>query len=212
VEARQLPEPDYIIGSTGTELYAALYNFENDFRKRLGEAWDLELVQKIVSSVPGVLHEPSEGLLSFKSSWTWLRARSDEIEKLKRRLNHGSNRAHVDYSCGYFLDVVPASAGKGRALAWLCARLNILLRDVLVAGDSGDDTSMFLLPGVKGITPGNALPELLDRLAKDSTFIAPSSLADGVLEGLQHFSVTLGSSQRIRMLDDPRAGIKTGRD
>ena len=119
-----------------------------------------------------------------------MRAWRDELDELKRRLRAGGIRAHVDYSCRYFLDVVPAGAGKGQSLAWLCKRLNISLGNVLVAGDTASDTSMFLLPGVRGIVVENALPELLAEVVRRQIFVARNSLADGVVEGLEHFGVT----------------------
>ncbi len=117
------------------------------------------------------------------------RARRDEVADLARRLRAAGIQAHVDYSCRYFLDVVPVRAGKGRALTWLCSRLHISLRNVLVAGDSANDSSMFLLDDVKGIVVGNALPELLSDVSLLQMFVAQGTMADGVLEGLQHFGV-----------------------
>ena len=67
--------------------------------------------------------------------------------------------------------------------------MHIALRDVVVAGDTGNDSSMFLLPDVKGIVVENALPELLSAALNQQTFVARSAMADGVLEGLAHFGV-----------------------
>ena len=57
-EARDLPEPDFIIGSVGTELYDSLYNRADDFRLQFGEGWDLERVREIVAAIPGVKEQP----------------------------------------------------------------------------------------------------------------------------------------------------------
>ena len=187
--ARGLPEPDYIIGGVGTELYSALYRLPKDFSSQFGEGWDPARVEEIVSSFPGAKRQPAEFLHRFKSSWFWERARTEELEQLKRKLREAGIRAHVDYSCRYFLDVVPACAGKGKALKWLCERLSIPLSNVLVAGDAGNDTSMFLLPHVRGVVVDNALPELRGRIEPRTVFVASSCMADGVIEGLQHFGV-----------------------
>lgn len=187
--ARDLPDPDFIIGSVGTELHDGLYNRTGDFGAQFGERWNLELVEKIVSETPGVRPQPDQFLHPFKSSWYWLRVRREEVDDLRRRLRAAGLHVHVDYSGRYFLDVVPARAGKGRALAWLCDRLQIPLRNVLVAGDTANDISMFQLPGVNGIAVQNALPELLTEVSGLPVFHARSPMADGVIEGLRHFGV-----------------------
>jgi hydroxymethylpyrimidine pyrophosphatase-like HAD family hydrolase len=97
--------------------------------------------------------------------------------------------AHVDYSCRYFLDVLPARAGKGNALEWLANRLGIPNSQILVAGDTGNDIPMFLLKDVKGIIVQNALPELSGVLAGRNFFRAQFCGPEGVVEGLRHFGV-----------------------
>jgi hydroxymethylpyrimidine pyrophosphatase-like HAD family hydrolase len=92
---------------------------------------------------------------------------------------------------------VPARAGKGRALAWLCQRLSIAMPEVLVAGDTGNDSAMFQLPGVNGIIVENALPELLAATHGGRTYVARRSMADGVLEGLAHFGVLTSASASV---------------
>jgi sucrose-6F-phosphate phosphohydrolase len=189
VADKLLPESDFIIGSVGTELHDSLYNRGDEFRAQFGEGWDLAHVEEIVATSPGVRRQPAECQHPFKSSWHWVRARREDIEALQARFRRAGLQTEVIYSCGYFLDVVPARAGKGKALAWLCKRVGVPLPRVLVAGDTGNDTSMFQLPGVSGIVVENALPELLAAVPKDTVFAARASMADGVLEGLQHFKV-----------------------
>jgi sucrose-6F-phosphate phosphohydrolase len=190
VAGRQLPEPDFIIGGVGTELHergASHHTLE--FREQFVEAWDCAVIEEIVGTIPRVTRQPSTLCSEFKSSWFWPRARTSELDALHDRLRLAGMAVHVDYSCRYFLDIVPASAGKGRALTWLCDRLGVSLSRVLVAGDSGNDISMFLLPGVKGVVVQNALPELLAQVLKLDVFVAQQSMADGVLEGLRHSGV-----------------------
>ena len=196
VTARQLPAPEFIIGSVGTELHDSLYNRAADFRAQFGPNWDLERIEQIVAATPGVKRQPAQSCHDFKSSWIWLRARREDLEGLERRLCAARIDAAVIYSCRYFLDVVPLRAGKGRALAWLCQRLSIELPHVLVAGDTGNDTAMFLLPGVSGIIVENALPELLATAVNERVFVARRPMADGVLEGLAHFGVIPNRSRR----------------
>lgn len=198
VAARHLPEPDFIIGSVGTELHDSLYNRGAEYRAQFGEGWDATLVDAIVSATPGIRRQPPECSHPFKSSWHWVRAQRAELEELEDRLRRARLQVSMIYSCRYFLDIVPARGGKGNALAWLCQRLSISLSNVLVAGDTANDTTMFLLPGVKGIIVENALPELLAATAKCSIFVARQPMADGVLEGLAHYGVLSDAAEPRR--------------
>lgn len=189
VTARELPEPDYIIGSVGTEVDAAPAKGGEDFRRELESGWNLAEVQRIVRQIPGVQPQPEAFANQYKSSWFLTRARREQLSALEKQLHEAGLRAQVVYSCRYFLDVVPEAAGKGAALVWLCRRLAIPLDEVLVAGDTANDTGMFLLPGVKGILVHNALPELISDVAEQRVFHASSGMADGVIEGLRHFGV-----------------------
>jgi sucrose-6F-phosphate phosphohydrolase len=198
VATGHLPEPDFIIGSVGTELHDSLYNRSAEYRAQFGEGWDLPLIDAIVGAVPGIRRQPAESSRAFKSSWHWVRAPRTELENLEARLRCDRLQVLVIYSCRYFLDIVPARAGKGNALAWLCQRLSISLSNVLVAGDTANDTTMFLLPGVRGIVVENALPELLAATVKSSIFVARQPMADGVLEGLTHYGVLAGATANSR--------------
>lgn len=189
VTTRQLPPPDFIIGSVGTELLDSMYNGADEFRQQFTGGWDLGRIEEIVASIPGIRRQPSGFLHPYKSSWFWLRARREEVARLESRLREAGMQAQVIYSCRYFLDIVPTRGGKGAALDWLCRRLHVGLENVLVAGDTGNDLGMFLLPGVKGIVVQNALPELVTEVSPRATYVASSAMADGVLEGLRHFGV-----------------------
>ncbi|HVU33867.1 MAG TPA: HAD-IIB family hydrolase [Opitutaceae bacterium] len=190
VAARRLPEPDYIIGGVGTELH----NFrtgrdEPDFNAQFGEGWDLAKVEAIMEAMPGVERQPPEFLHPYKSSWYLYRADREKIDELRRRFREAGLDVNVVYSSLRDLDVLPRRADKGNALAWLCRQLGIALDQVLVAGDTANDSAMFLLPGVHGIVVENAQPELFEAVVKLPVFVTRKVMADGVLEGLNHFGV-----------------------
>jgi sucrose-6F-phosphate phosphohydrolase len=190
VAARKLPEPDFILGGVGTELHDPENRSDlSSFGAQFGEGWDLGKVEEIVGSMAGIERQPPEFLHPYKSSWYWHRVDRAKIGELQRRLDDAGLQAAIVYSSLRDLDVLPKRATKGNALAWLCERLEIPLEQVLVAGDTGNDSSMFLLPGVKGIVVENAQPELFEAVVKLPVFVAHQVMADGVLEGLKHYGV-----------------------
>lgn len=190
VAARKLPEPDFIIGGVGTELFDPQRRPElADFGAQFGEGWDLAKVEEIVGSMAGIERQPPEFLHPYKSSWYWHRVDRAKVVELQRRLEAEGLKVSIVYSSLRDLDVLPALATKGNALVWLCERLGIPLDRVIVAGDTGNDSSMFLVPGVNGIAVENAQPELFEAVLKLPVFVAHQIMADGVLEGLKHYGV-----------------------
>jgi len=190
VTDRKLPKPDYIVGGVGTELHDPKNRPElANFGAQFGEGWDLRRVEEIVSAMSGIERQPPEFLHPYKSSWYWHRVDRERILELQRRLDEAGLLVTVVYSSLRDLDVLPRCAAKGNALAWLCERLKVPLAAVLVAGDTGNDSSMFLLPDVRGIVVENAQPELFEAVVKLPVFVARQIMADGVLEGLNHFGV-----------------------
>lgn len=190
IASRKLAPADYIIGGVGTEFYDARHPGEvPEFVAQFGEGWNLPLVEKIVGTTPGIERQPPEFLHPYKSSWFLHRASREQINELKQRLAAAGLSVAIVYSSLRHLDVLPARANKGNALAWLCERIGVPFAQVLVAGDTGNDSSMFLLPGVQGIVVENAQPELFEAVVKLPVFVTTKIMADGVLEGLKHFGV-----------------------
>ncbi len=189
-----LPAPDYHIGGVGTEIApgkpADAPAFA-EFSAHLARGWNRELADSIVSAIPGVRAQPDEFQHAYKSSWFLDHAAPDLLQEIRDRLAGAGIAAQVVYSSARDLDVLPAGATKGGALAWLCRRLKIDLADVAVAGDTGNDASMFLLPGVKGVIVDNALPELFEATVELPAYTARRTMADGVLDGLRHHGVPL---------------------
>ncbi len=189
IAARHLVLPDFIIGSLGTEISDLLYNRFNHLVPVPEARWHGPTIERVVAAFPEARPQPVANVNDRKLSWYWEHAKSAQLAELKARLSEAGVAAHVYYSCSYFLDIVPIWAGKGPALAQLCHRLQIAFRNVVVAGDSANDTSMFRLPGINGIVVQNALPELLSELHDVPFFAASLPMADGVIQGLEHFGI-----------------------
>jgi sucrose-6-phosphatase len=206
VGARRLPAADFIIGGVGTEFHDTGRTGEvPEFVAQFGEGWNLALVEEIVRTTPGVERQPPEFLHPYKSSWYLHRASREQIAELTQRLEAAGLLVTVVYSSLRHLDVLPRRANKGNALEWLCRRISVSLDQVLVAGDTGNDSSMFLLPGVQGIVVENAQPELFEAVVKLPVFVATKIMADGVLEGLKHFGI-------IPSIPPPQPGSRGSRD
>lgn len=185
-----LPKPDFLIGGVGTCILdfssgSPLHDYEAQFK----EGWDLERVRRIVAEFPGIEAQPERFQTDLKSSWYWYDASPEDVEQLRRRLTEAGLNVAVIYSSSRDLDVLPAQAGKGNAVTWLCRHLSIDPAKAVVAGDTGNDLRMFQVPGIFGIIVANAKPELGDVVGGSNLFWASLPEADGVIEGLRYFGV-----------------------
>ncbi|HTX66313.1 MAG TPA: HAD-IIB family hydrolase [Opitutaceae bacterium] len=188
--ASGLPDADYLIGGVGTQIYdARAERLLDDFHSFLAEGWDLARIEAVATAFPGLRRQPDEFQHAFKSSWFLERATPEQLADLRQRLAATGLSASVIYSSQRDLDLLPPRATKAGALQWLCTKLRIRLDEVLVAGDTGNDASMFRLPGVRGIIVENAQPELFEATVDIPVYTARAVLADGVLDGLLHYGV-----------------------
>lgn len=197
VDDGTLPAAEFYIGGVGTQIYDVRAGaFLTAFHTHLQAGWDLALVRQIVSQFPGARAQPDEFQHEFKSSWFLERAARGAIRELRAQLALAGLEVNVVYSSSRDLDILPRHATKGGALAWLAERLGIALDEILVAGDTGNDASMFRLPGVRGIIVENAQPELFEATVDIPIYTSRQILAEGVLDGLCHFGVVCAVPSR----------------
>ena len=116
-------------------------------------------------------------------------ATPNAITNIEKQLRRAGLDVVVVYSGQRFLHVLPRHASKGKALTWLAKHLGIPPAAILVAGDSGNDSGMFRLRGVRGILVENAQPELREAAVGCDVYTATGIIAEGVLDGLKHYGV-----------------------
>jgi sucrose-6F-phosphate phosphohydrolase len=194
VEEEGLPPADFIIGGVGTQVFdrrnaAPL----GTFAERLATGWDRDRVAAIARQIPGLVPQDGRYQHEHKSSWFLRQGADAAIATLEASFAEAGLDVAIIYSSDRDLDLLPRAGTKGNALAWLCGELRIDPHAVLVAGDTGNDASMFEVAGVAGILVGNARQELILATRHLPVYRSPFPLADGVLDGLAHYGV-LGES------------------
>lgn len=181
------PDPMVLITSVGSEIYwrrGGRLEPDRDFAAAIDEAWDPDLFDETVATIPGVERQPLVEQRRHKRSYfvedpQAVAAVRAAVAALPVRVIHSHRR---------LLDILPAKAGKGAAMAWAARRLGIAAQHVYAAGDSGNDLDM--LDSVRnGIVVANHSAELAPLLGRPSIYLARRPHAGGVLEGMRAFDV-----------------------
>ncbi len=195
IGASALPEPDAVIGGVGTELRAfpsgtTLWSPAEVVDGR----WDVAVIRSVLAGIEGLRLQPDEFQSPFKVSSYLEDADDDGLDQVKRRLADRGVAADIVYSSNRDLDVLPAGVNKGSSVERLADRLGIDPADVVVAGDTGNDLSMFER-GFRGIVVANAQPVLLS-LTGENVFHTKAAYAAGVLEGVKHWLAETATAPR----------------
>jgi sucrose-6F-phosphate phosphohydrolase len=191
VDKGTLPRPDYIIAGVGTHIY----DYRNqrvlkEFDEILDEGWDLEAVEDIIQNLGYPIdRQPGKFQHAYKRSYFFLNAGPDIIQSIEQEFVRAEMYVNVVYSSDKHLDILPKYANKGNALQWLLKKLEYSPRNVLVAGDTGNDSAMYSLDNIKGITVGNAREELYQLTKFRQVYHAEREKGDGVIEGMVFYGL-----------------------
>jgi sucrose-6F-phosphate phosphohydrolase len=197
-KAEGIPIGDAVISQVGTEIY--LPPFSQDTHPL--PAWD-ELLHRqfsrqkaleFIEDIQGLQIQPEPFNTSLKVS-CYLDQTPDPnraAELIRQRILEAglASSYRVVWSSGKDLDIIPAAAGKGNAIRYVIEVSGLNGINVIVAGDSGNDLSMFT-EFSHGIIVSNAQPELKELASskRPSIYLAGKPYAAGVEQGLGHFGV-----------------------
>lgn len=186
-----LPRPDYLICGVGTVIYDVNSGAViKKFSQILEEGWNLDKIALLITSLPyAIKKQPQQYQNQYKSSWFFDDATDEHIKEVKTLLRQNNLDVNVIYSSAKHLDVLPKWANKGNSLEWLLYHLDISPEDAIVAGNSGNDSAMFNVDGIKGIIVGNAQPELVEKTKGKNVFFTHKLYQDAILDGLSHFGL-----------------------
>ena len=171
---------DGLVTALGTEIEIAGTPCA-EWAERFAE-WDRAAVDALLESV-GFSPHPAGMQTPCKASYAVPRNRWDEM---RARIFEHVPDTQVITSGESDFDVIPRAAGKGAATLHVAAALGIDRDRLIVAGDSGNDLSLFAVAD-RAIAVGNARPELIEAADPAHTYFARAHSAAGLLEGLRHW-------------------------
>ncbi|MFC7371148.1 HAD-IIB family hydrolase [Fictibacillus iocasae] len=182
IDEEGLPFPEVLI----TDVGSALHDFSdseigNEWKAKIEEGWEPERVRAAARQIEG-LREQELPVSCRVSFFAEDHTCAEELEKALRssRIPH-----QFVYSSGRDVDILPLQAGKGKALSYLIQKKKWQDANVLIAGDSGNDLDMLLLP-YPAVIVGNCQEEL-KNVSGDLIYRAKGHCAAGILEGWKHY-------------------------
>lgn len=183
------PQPDYIIGDVGTTVFdgktltpvAAVQDW-------IAAAWDNanEQIKNMLADEPGIELQPVAP--QYRVSYHY------HPEKLQPSTLEKVVQAGFDciLSADKYMDIMPKGVAKGSTLLKLMATLNLNREDVIPAGDTLNDLSLFAT-GLKAIAVGNSEPKLVEKIqTMDNVYHSPYQGVAGIWDGIKVYGKSLG--------------------
>jgi sucrose-phosphate synthase len=187
IDEHQLPLPDFLITSVGSEIYYGHGMLKDEaWSRHIDYRWKLKELRKALSSVPGLKLQPARSQGVHKLSYFMNPDKAPTVREIQTRLRHLDLHARLIFSHGQFLDVLPVRASKGLAIRYLSMKWGLPPERILVAGDSGNDEEM-LRGNTLGLVVGNYSPELTRLKGRERVYFAEGKYAWGILEGMQFY-------------------------
>ncbi|MBF0350229.1 MAG: HAD-IIB family hydrolase [SAR324 cluster bacterium] len=192
-----IPESDAIISQVGTEIFMPPYSrtmspmpeWETKLRSQFSRAQAVSFLE----GIEGLEMQPDVFNTPLKVSAYLDKAPDPDkaAAKIQERVLAFGTGYQVIWSSGRDLDILPSDSGKGKAIWFLMEHLKLTQAQLVVAGDTGNDCSMFAEMR-SGVVVCNATPELKQFVKSHpslSIYQAREKYAAGVAEGLRHFGV-----------------------
>lgn len=187
------PLPAIVISSVGSEIYhrrpGGVYARDTVWDAKVAAGWDREAIAAVIAAEGGLT--PQSPLEQRRAKLSYMiQGDPDAGRRLRALLDSHGLTCTIIQSHGRYLDVLPFAASKGTAVEHVRQALGLAAKQVIVAGDSGNDIEM-LRSAPNAIIVGNHSDGLADRADLSRCYVARSHYAHGILEGVAHFRKTV---------------------
>jgi sucrose-phosphate synthase len=188
IRANNIPMPDALITSLGTEIYyAPNLNKDELWSEHIDHLWKPKAVRRLFSELPGLKLQNKEEQSKFKVSYYIDLEISPSIDEIRSSLHKHDLSVHLFFSFGQFLDIVPIRASKGFALRWYADRWDIPLDHILTAGGSGADEDMMRGATLAAVVAHRHEEELFDLVDIERIYYTKTPYARGIIEAIDHY-------------------------
>ena len=183
-----IPEPDILIASGGTEIYyAPKYSADIAWRKHIDYDWSPHKIKPILAELPGLKLQAKSEQSRFKISYYINPDIAPNIEEISSLLHQNEQSPHLNLAFGQYLDVMPQRASKGLALRYIADRWQIPLARIFVAGGSGADEDMIRGNTLAAVVANRHHEELSQLVDLERIYFAEQPFAAGIIEALAYY-------------------------
>lgn len=182
-----IPEPDVLISSQGTQIHYAPHLTEDSvWARHINHQWNPQAVRDILKEIPGLKMQPKGFQSTFKISY-YIDPKVADIHEIRQLLLRNEQAVNAVFSFGQFLDVLPVRASKGLALRWCADQLSFPLENTLVAGVTGADADMLRGNTLGTVVDNRHLDELSELANVEKIYFSEKPNAAGILEAMDHY-------------------------
>lgn len=220
IDDYSLPIPNAIVADVGTSVYtldAGRWTQHADWHSMISQDWNGSKacdIQRLLSDITLLVEQEPDRQATYKQSYYYGEAidQTQLLDVVGRRLD--ANGINASLVCSHdpekkvgLLDVLPRSATKREAVAFLQTLCDVAVEDVLFAGDSGNDVNAICAanPSVLVANADTSTRQAVNRACEQdaslsaSIYMAEGELAvagslslngfyaAGIVEGLLHF-------------------------
>ncbi|MFV2061139.1 MAG: HAD-IIB family hydrolase [Gammaproteobacteria bacterium] len=185
-----IPIPDVIISSVGSEIY--YYHIgkklieDKRWKKLINYRWEPDAIKSFMMNIPNIKIAPIKEQREHKISYRIKKFDKNLLSSLKKQLRQNDIHAKVIITQERYLDILPIRASKGLAIRYIAIKWGLPLERIFVAGDAGNDEEM-LRGDTLAVVVSNHSSELLRLKNKPRVYFSEKSYASGILEGLEYY-------------------------
>ena len=188
LKKHNIPEPDVLITSGGTEIYYAPSFFADiAWSKHIDYHWTPHKVVPILAELPGLKRQPKSEQSRFKISYYIDVKLAPSVEVMNSLLHQEEQSVNLQLAFGQYLDILPQRASKGMALRYVADRWQIPLENILVAGGSGADEDMMRGNTLGAVVANRHHEELSQLVDVERVYFSQRSHAAGIIEALEYY-------------------------
>jgi len=187
MKKHNIPEPDVLITSGGTEIYYAPdFSFDKAWAKHIDHQWTRHIVKLLLTELPGLKLQPAIEQSRYKLSYYFDPELAD-IEEIKQILYRDEQAVFMQTAFGQFLDILPQRASKGLALRYVVEQLRLDLDKVFVAGGSGADEDMMRGNTLAAVVANRHNEELSRLTDVERIYFSQKPYAAGILDAIEFY-------------------------
>jgi sucrose-phosphate synthase len=188
LEKHQVPIPDIIIASVGSEIYyGPRQQYGQGWSAHINLRWNRDKIVGLLDDFDFLEYQEEKGAQRpYKISFNMAPGK-DRLAMVHNRLLQNKCRYTLIYSHDKYLDILPYRASKGKAIRYISYKWEVPLGNLLVCGDSGNDEEM-LRGEPKAVVVGNFSHELKPLKGSRNVYFAQKHFAGGILEGMHHYN------------------------